>query len=270
MKSIGGKEYYLLFQDLFSHEERIYFLKQKSDIFEHYKKYEAWVKVQRGGRVAILGCDRGGEFTSNNFTKYLENSGTIHHLTVHDSPASNGAVEWANRTHLDGARAMMEVAKLPKNLWVEAVSHHVWIRNRVPTQAISDLKTPFEMGTGVKPDLSTVYSWGCKVWVKRVDSGKLEPRAEECRFMGVDSESKGYQIYWPGKNRVSVERDVYFNEREALEPDEVPIGGENGILTNLDPPQQSTIQRLSILPDQLRDLPAHRKRAKGIRNIRKG
>ena len=46
VKSIGGKEYYLLFQDLFSHEERIYFLKQKSDVFEHYKKYEAWVKVQ--------------------------------------------------------------------------------------------------------------------------------------------------------------------------------------------------------------------------------
>ena len=194
---------------------------------------------ERGGRVAILGCDRGGEFMSNNFTEYLKNSGTICHLTVHDSPASNGAVEQANQTHLDGARAMMEVAKLPKNLWAEAISHHVWICNWVPTRAISDSKTPFEMGTGVKPDLSTVYSWGCKVWVKRVDSGKLEPRAEECRFMGVDSESKGYWIYWPGKNCVSVERDVYFNEREALEPDEVPIGGENSILTNLDPPQQS-------------------------------
>ena len=37
VKSIGGKEYYLLFQDLFSHEERIYFLKQKSEVFDHYK-----------------------------------------------------------------------------------------------------------------------------------------------------------------------------------------------------------------------------------------
>ena len=116
VKSIGGKEYYVLFQDLFSHEERIYFLKQKSEVFEYYKKYEAWLKVQRNGRVGILGCNRGGEFTSQEFTDYLENAGTIRHLTVHDSPASNGAVERANRTHLDGARAMMEAAKLPKNL----------------------------------------------------------------------------------------------------------------------------------------------------------
>ena len=32
MKLIGGKEYYLLFKDLFSHEERIYFLKHKSEV----------------------------------------------------------------------------------------------------------------------------------------------------------------------------------------------------------------------------------------------
>ena len=103
VKSIGGKEYYLLFQDLSSHEERIYFLKQKSEVFDHYKKYEAWVKVQRGGRVVIFGCDRGGEFTSQAFSDYLENAGIARHLTVRDSPASNGAVERANRTHLDGA-----------------------------------------------------------------------------------------------------------------------------------------------------------------------
>ena len=103
VRSIGGKEYYVLFQDLFSHEERIYFLAHKSDVFDHYKKYEAWLKVQRHGRVGILGCDRGGEFTSGVFSDYLEHSGTARHLTVHDSPASNGAAERANHTHLDGA-----------------------------------------------------------------------------------------------------------------------------------------------------------------------
>jgi hypothetical protein len=122
---------------------------------------------------------------------------------------------------------MMEAAKLPKNLWAEAVSHHVWIRNRVPTRALKEPKTPFEMATNNKPDLSGVYPWGCKVWVKRLDVGKLKPRAEECRFIGVDSESKGFRVYWPGKNCVGIERDVYFNEKDALEPDEVHIEEEN-------------------------------------------
>ena len=232
VKSLGGKHYYLLFKDLFSHEERIYFLNQKSEVFDHYKRYEAWVKVQRKGRIAILGTDRGGEFTSKEFNEYLENSGTVRHLTVHDSPASNGVAERANRTLLDGARAMLEASKLPNNLWAEAISHHVWIQNRVPTRTLRYDKTPLEMATNIKPNLSGVHPWGCKAWVKRLDVGKLESRAEECRFVGFDSESKAFRVYWPGKNRVSIERDVYFNEKEALEPDEVQIEGETDILPN--------------------------------------
>ena len=186
----------MLFQDLYSHEERIYFLKQKSEVFEHYKKYEAWVKVQRNGRIGILECDRGGEFMVKEFTEHLENSGAVRHLNVHDSPQSNGALERANRTHLDGARAMMEDAKLPKSLWAEAINHHVWIRNRVPKRALKQPKTPLEMATSHKPDLSGTYPWGCKVWVKRLDVGKLEPQVEECRFVGVVSE-KSKKSYLP-------------------------------------------------------------------------
>jgi hypothetical protein len=38
-------------------------------------------------------------------------------------------LERANQTHLDGVRAMLEAAQLPKNLWAEVINHHVWIRN---------------------------------------------------------------------------------------------------------------------------------------------
>ena len=61
-----------------------------------YKKYEAWVKVQRKSPIQIFGCDRGGEFTSKQFSEHLENAGMVCHLTVHDSPASNGVAERAN------------------------------------------------------------------------------------------------------------------------------------------------------------------------------
>jgi hypothetical protein len=60
------------------------------------KKYEAWVHVQRNAVIKIFGCDRGGEFRSKAFDEHLEYAGTVHHLTVHDSPASNGAAERAN------------------------------------------------------------------------------------------------------------------------------------------------------------------------------
>src|SRR5882757_8312524 len=43
-----------------------------------------------------------------------------------------------------------------------------------------------------------------------VGSGKLEARAEEACFVGVDEESKGYRVYWPTRRRISVERNVSF------------------------------------------------------------
>ena len=141
---------------------------------------------------------------------------------------------------------MLEASKLPNNLWAEAISHYVWIRNRVPTRTLRYDKTPLEMATSTKPNLSGIHPWGCKAWVKRLDVGKLESRAEECRFVGFDSESKAFRVYWPGKNRVSIERDVYFNEKEVLESDEVQIEGDTDILTNSTLPQLS--RDTGILP----------------------
>ena len=50
--------------------------------------------------------------------------------------------------------------------------------------------------------------------------------------MGFDSKSKGYRVYWPEKRHVSIERDIYFNEKDTLVNVEVHIEGET-IPTNL-------------------------------------
>ena len=93
VKSLGGKKYYFLFKDLASQEEKVYFLKAKYEAFINYKKYDAWALVQHGARIRIFGCNHAGELTSKEFNNHLENAGTVHHLTVHDSPASNGAAK---------------------------------------------------------------------------------------------------------------------------------------------------------------------------------
>ena len=99
VKSLGGKEYSICFQDQYTHEEKIYFSAEKSEAFSCYKKYEAWVKTQCKGCIETLGTDHGGEFMSKEFSTHLENAGTVRHLTVHDCPASNSASERGNQTH---------------------------------------------------------------------------------------------------------------------------------------------------------------------------
>ena len=61
--------------------------------FQKYKLYEAMLAHQRGIQIKILITDRGGEYTSAEFNKYLDNQGTNHRLTVHDTPESNGVAE---------------------------------------------------------------------------------------------------------------------------------------------------------------------------------
>ena len=43
VKSLGHKKYFQLYQDLSSHEKHVYFNHEKSESFDNYKKYEAWV-----------------------------------------------------------------------------------------------------------------------------------------------------------------------------------------------------------------------------------
>jgi hypothetical protein len=98
------------------------------------------------------------------------------------------------------------------------------------------------MGTGNRPDLSLLQEFGATAWVKRLNTGKLDSRAEEGRFVGFDEESKGYRIYWPQKRRITVERDVYFNRTESLTPvnQEVQIEGEMEEHTNPEPPNTTS------------------------------
>lgn len=64
------------------------------------------------------------------------------------------------------------------------------------------------------------------MYVKDLTAGKLDSCAQVGRFVGYDSESKGYQIYWPHKCSVTVEQNVIFNEDDILiKTDTIVISG---------------------------------------------
>ena len=48
---------------------------------------------------------------------------------------------------------MLADSKLPHKFWAEALSTHVYLRNRSPTKALTEI-TPYEAWYGVKPDVS--------------------------------------------------------------------------------------------------------------------
>ncbi|PPQ82237.1 hypothetical protein CVT24_012925 [Panaeolus cyanescens] len=227
--SIGGCRYFSLFQDRYSHEERIYFMRLKSDTFDAFKRYEAWVLRQRNGTIKELRTDRGGEYLSEEFTQHLDQKGIVRKLTTHDSPQTNGFAERAMGVHATTARALLLESGLPQSLWAEAVNFSCWLHNRSYTSTNPNFCTPYEIGTGIKPNLALLRTWGSFILVKDLHAGKLSSLVRPGRYLGPDEQSWGIRVYWPGKHTVTVEREVFLDVPDRSSPllHDVIIEGEN-------------------------------------------
>ncbi|OAX30483.1 hypothetical protein K503DRAFT_676267, partial [Rhizopogon vinicolor AM-OR11-026] len=55
----------------------------------------------------------------------------------------------------------------------------------------------YDLVHGKCPNVSHAHKFGTRIYVHTLGSGKLEARAKEACFVGVDKESKGYRVYWP-------------------------------------------------------------------------
>jgi hypothetical protein len=224
-QSYNGKRYYVSFTDDYTRWTVIYCISQKSEVFGKYKEFEAWLNTQHDKKIKIFQSDRGGEFTSKEFSTYIASRGTLQQFTVHDTPEENGVAERLNRTLLEHARAMLLAAQLPRNLWPETIHHAVWLKNRTSTRALNGM-TPYEKMFKTKPNLSDLPDWGARVFVMKQNAGKLERKATEGRWVGYSGQSKGHRIYAPNR-RISVERNVTFDNSRLTIPNHIPFVGED-------------------------------------------
>ena len=183
----------------------------KDRVFKAYKQFEVWAKLQFGIPVfKTLRSNWGGEYLGKTFNEYLQTQGTMCQLTTHDTLEYNEISEQLNRTLLERTCALLHASKLLKNLWGEAINHVIWLKNRIPTHALSDGKMSYKLLYHKKPDLRNVQEWGSMVWVHTLSGSKLDWRAKEGRWIGLKDESNGNQIYWPDKHLVTVKHSIRF------------------------------------------------------------
>ncbi|WRX11509.1 Reverse transcriptase [Theobroma cacao] len=109
---------------------------------------------------------------------------------------------------------MMSRVNLPIALWGYALETAALILNQVPTKSVD--KTPYEIWSGKRPNLSYGKIWGCTTYVKRTISDKLEARSDKCKFVGHPKETHGYYFYNPIEQKVFVSRHATFLEKEFL------------------------------------------------------
>lgn len=110
----------------------------KSEVFNVFKKFKVFVKLQNGFSLKKLRSDKGSEYNSHKYLDFCTDMGMERQLTVAYSPQQNGFTKRRNRTISETARSMMTEKKIPVILWANAVSTTVYLQNKCFTTTLMD------------------------------------------------------------------------------------------------------------------------------------
>ena len=106
---------------------------------------------------------------------------------------------------------------LPIHPWDEEARTIVYVQNILSHSALG-FKTPEEMYTGKKPEVSHLNIFGCQVYVHipKEKRTKLDPSGKKGIFVGYCEVSKAFRIYISGFHHIEIRRDVTFDEEATL------------------------------------------------------
>lgn len=211
--SLEGHKYAQSFTDDYSGAITVYFLKSKSDAIHATERFLA--DSAPYGKVKCLRSDNGGEFTNREFKSLLTKNRIRHETSAPYSPHQNGTAERGWRTLYEMGRCMLLDSKLPDTLWNYAVQTAAYVRNRCYSNRTK--KTPYEMLTGKKPDMSKLQKFGSVCFAYTQEKGKLDSRCEQGIFIGYDKNSPAYLVYCPDTDKVQKHRLLKFTNKTAKE-----------------------------------------------------
>jgi transposase InsO family protein len=86
--SINKVRFFLIFFDDFSRFTWIYFLRKKSEVFQHLKDFKALVETQSGKKIKVLRTDNGGEYVNHEIHNIFHEAGIQLQHTVPYTPVA--------------------------------------------------------------------------------------------------------------------------------------------------------------------------------------
>jgi hypothetical protein len=148
---------------------------------------------------------------------FCKDVGIKRELTTPYNPQQNGVAERKKRTIMEVVKTMINDQDLPMCLWAEATMTTVYVQNQLSHSALG-FKTPEEIFTGKKPDVSHLKIFGCPIFIHilKEKRNKLEPSGKKGIFVGYCEDSKAFRIYIPGHCHIEINRDVTFDEDATL------------------------------------------------------
>ncbi|GFY12108.1 retrovirus-related Pol polyprotein from transposon TNT 1-94 [Trichonephila clavipes] len=108
--SCGGAKHFLSITDDFSRMVTCFPLKEKSQVFEYFKSFQANAERVLNLKILSVQCDNGMEFCHSKFSKYLNELGIRCERTNTYTPEKNGVSKRFNLTAMDCVKAMLNTS----------------------------------------------------------------------------------------------------------------------------------------------------------------
>ena len=248
VESIGGHHYACVFTCDYTSHAWVYLLKSKDKTLHVFKQFVTMIEKLTGFKIKFFRSDRGGEFMSDEFTKFLEEQGITRETTAPGTPQQNGVAEQMNQTLIGGARALLHHSGMSKGFWAEATNVVVHVINRAPRKSLG-WQTPYELLFGRVPDVSYLRTFGCRAWAFNDKGKKWDPKSNPMIFVGYEPSAKAFRLWNPATRSIVISANVCFSELEF--PNQPPAQPSHtpAVSSSKTPPPPSEVQ----LPDSFFD-----------------
>ncbi|KAJ3662741.1 hypothetical protein Zmor_007072 [Zophobas morio] len=217
-ESLGGSRFAAVFTDDCSGTIIAVPMKTKSDVVDAMISVIADAEAN-GHKIKRVRSDNGGEFLGSEMKAVLTKKFIKQELTTPYCPQQNGRAERSNRTLNEMVRCQLASGNLPQGLWAEMIRNGAHIRNRIPRARLEG-KTPYELWTGRKPDLSHLRKIGSTAYALIDESkrSKFEKKSERLILVGYEFEQHAYRLWRPGTKVIIKSRDVKIVELPPKRP----------------------------------------------------
>jgi hypothetical protein len=211
--SLGGSLYYVSFIDYFSKKTWIYFLRNKSKVFERFKEFKSLLENLGEKRIKVLRTNNGGELLGKEFGQFCKKCVITCQNTTPYTPQKNGVAERMNRMLMDKEKRILSGAGLTQEFWAKVVETTRYLVNMSTLLVLVEMN-PKEVWSGKNPSVEHLKVFGCDDFVHapKEKRRKLDKKAVKCIFIGYKEGMKGYKIWDLASRRIVYIRDVVFRE----------------------------------------------------------
>jgi transposase InsO family protein len=114
--SIGKERYVLTFIDDYSCYTWVFFLRQKSEVFENLKDFKSQVETQTRKKIKILHTNNGGEYIKKDVHNICHEASIQLQHTVPYTPQQNRVAKSKNRSLKEMTSCMLHAISLPSKI----------------------------------------------------------------------------------------------------------------------------------------------------------